>query len=90
MALLHTCAGWPSIKDENYASTTQMTTANPWPLTLTFSVAHHPFVNLFSDYEKKKNYQHPAQSLSTSFSADALQEPRSLGIDQQGLGGATG
>ena len=54
MSLLHTCAGWPSIKDENYASTTQMTTANPWPLTLTFSVAHHPFVNLFSDYEKKK------------------------------------
>ena len=53
MSLLHTSAGWPSIKDENHTSTTQMTTANPWSLTLTFSVAHHPFVILFSDYEKK-------------------------------------
>ena len=66
----------------------QVSTANLWSLTLTFSVAQHPFVILFSDYPKN-DHQHPSQSLSTSFSADALQEPRSLGTDQQGLGVVT-
>ena len=88
MSLLRTCAGWPITKDENHTSTMQVTTANPWSLTLTFSVSHHPFVILFSDYQKK-DHQHSSQSLSASFSADALQEPRSLSTDQQGLGVAT-
>lgn len=30
MFLLHTCAGWPSTKDESHTSPMQMTTANPW------------------------------------------------------------
>lgn len=90
MCLLHTCAVWPSTKGENHTITMQMVTTNPPSPTSAFSVAHQPFVSLFIDYQKKKkNCQHPSKSLSTSFSADALQEPRSLGINQLGLCVAT-